>query len=298
MNWIYKLQKRFPWLAYILVSLIAAIDAWVSVIFVYPNSFAPAGVHGFTTMIQHALGFSAGYTFLLVNIPMLIAAFFLLSRSYSVKNLLYVVFFSGMCLVFQGLLSAFDLSRLEYHAVSPEGYAVLAVGIGAFNGIAYTLTVLLGGSTGGTDILAALINRRKPAFNTVWVLFTINVSVAVTSFFVYGREYLPVAVSILCALIGGSVSDSLLKGAGSALKFEIITPRPEELADRIMSQLQHGCTRIDAYGMYARKEYSMLVCVINPRQRTDLEAIIAGCDGTFAYCSPVKCTYGHFDRIK
>ena len=298
MNIIYKLQGRSPLLSYFLVSLIASVDALISVIFVYPNDFAPAGIHGFTTMIQHLIGFSAGYSFLLVNIPMLILAFIILSRSYSIKNFLYVIFFSGMCLVFQRLIASFELGFWEYKAQTAEQLILVAIGIGAFNGIAYTLTVLLGGSTGGTDILAALINHKIPSFNTVWILFTINASVAVSSYFVYGRQYLPVVVSILCAFVSGSISDRVLKGASSALKFEVITSEPELLAEEIMQNIKHGCTRLDACGMYENKRLAVLICVINPRQRADFERLIASHGNTFSYCVPVKCTYGRFDTIK
>ena len=298
MSIIFKLLNRFPWSTYIFISLIACIDAFVSVIFVYPNDFAPAGVHGYTTMIQHLLGVSAGYTFLIVNIPMIFIAFFVLDRRYSIKNFLYVVFFSSLCLVFQHIIASYDLSHWEYHAQTSESAMVLAIGIGVFNGIAYTLTVLMGGSTGGTDIVAALINHKRPSFNTVWILFTINASVAVMSYFVYGRETFPVAVSIVCAFVGGFISDTLLKGASSALKFEIITAEPDAIADSKMKGLKHGCTRFDAYGMYSGRSCSVLICVINPRQRTDLEEILSLHKDTFAYCTPITRTYGQFDRIK
>lgn len=270
----------------------------MSVIFVYPNDFAPEGVYGLVTMAQYLLNFSAGYMFFIVNIPMVVAAFFVLDRRFAVKNFLYVIFFSAMCPVFQNIISAFDLSRLEYRSVTPEGSVVLAIGIGAFNGLAYALTVSMGGSTGGTDILAALINKFKPAFNTVWIIFTVNAGVAVASYFVYGRQTFPVLMSVICSFVGGFVSYVLIKGANSALKFEVITSEPQAIADEIMTELEHGCTRLPAYGMYSGEQSSVLICVVNTRQRADFEKIIARHEGTFAYCSQVRHTYGYFDRIK
>ncbi|MBQ9112700.1 MAG: YitT family protein [Clostridia bacterium] len=296
MRLITKIQNKYPWLSYVIISLMATADALFSIAFVYPNNFAPAGIHGLTTMVQHMLGISTGYTFLIVNVPMLIIAFFVLNRGYSVKNLCYVGFFSVMTLVFQKLIAHFDLSWLEYRAASPETSIILAIGVGLFTGLAYTLTVSLGGSTGGTDILAALINHYRPSFNTVWVLFTINISVSITSFFVYGREYLPVVISVLCSFVSGTVSDHLLKGASSALKFEIITTQPEMLASDIMRALGHGCTQLPAKGMYSQRDCAMLVCVINTRQRTELEKIISKYTSSFGYCTPIRSVYGYFDK--
>ena len=298
MNILFRLQNKFPPLTYVLISLIAAVDAFVSVIFVYPNDFAPEGVYGLVTMAQHILNFSAGYMFFIVNIPMVVAAFFVLNKRFAIKNFLYVIFFSVMCLVFQNIISSFDLSQIEYRAQTPESSVVLAIGIGAFNGITYALTVTMGGSTGGTDILAALINKFKPAFNTVWIIFTANAGVAAASYFVYGRDMFPVLMSVICSFVGGFVSDTLLKGANSALKFEVITTEPDKLANEIMTELEHGCTKLPAYGMYLGEKSSMLICVVNTRQRADFERIISRHTGTFAYCSQVRRTYGYFERIK
>ena len=297
MNWMFRLQKKAPWLTYGIIALLAIGDAFFSVYLVYPNPFAPAGAHGIVTMIQERVHFSTGYSFLIVNLPMLAISFFVINKRYCFKNLLYVVLFSGGVLAIQNVLSANGIVW-GYVASGPEGRIVLAMLVGAFNGLIYAVTVSLGGSTGGTDILGALINRARPLFDTVWIIFTINVGVAVASYFVYGRELMPVICSVVCSFAGGFVGDTLLKGANATLKFEIITSEPEALAKELMEVSQHGCTRTPAVGMYEQKEKSVLLCVVNARQRIEVEEILAKYPGTFAYCSPVSHTYGYFERIK
>ena len=293
----FRLQQKAPWLTYVLIAALAIFDAFFSVYLIYPNPFAPAGAHGIVTMVQELVGFSTGYSFLIVNVPMLVISFFVINKRYSIKNLLYVVLFSGGILAIQQYLAANHITW-GYVATGPEGKIVLAMLVGAYNGVLYALTVSLGGSTGGTDILGALINRVKPLFDTVWIIFTINVAVAVASYFVYGRELMPVICSVICSFMGGFVGDMLLKGANATLKFEIITSEPEALAKELMEVSQHGCTKAPAMGMYEQKEKAVLICVINARQRVELEEIIAKYPGTFAYCSPVSHTYGYFERIK
>ncbi len=296
MKSISKMLNRAPWASYVIITLLAAADALVSIIFVYPNDFAPVGIQGFAVMIQYLLGISVGYVYVLVNAPMLILAFFVLKKSYSLKNFSYIISFSVMTLVFQKLMSYFDLSFLEYRAQSEEQAIIAAVVYGAFFGVLYPLSIWLGGSTGGTDILAALINRFKPNFSTVWVLFAINAGVAATSYFVYGRRSLPVIISILSSLVSGVISDYMLKGAMSGLKFEIVTNKPAELSSEIMEKLDRGCTEIPARGMYSGAESSMLVCVIGKKQRVEMEKIISKYEGSFGFCSPVKSVYGYFER--
>jgi uncharacterized membrane-anchored protein YitT (DUF2179 family) len=298
MGKIREFLKKHAWVSYLLLAILAALDALVSIVFLYPNDFAPVGLQGFTTMIQYLFGISVGYIYSLVNAPMLIIAFFVLSRGYSFKNLSYILSFSAMTVVFQKLIEGLDLNWVEYVAVEPEQKIFAAVVYGVLFGVTYPLAVWLGGSTGGTDILAALVHRFKPAFSTVWVLFGINAGVAVMSYFVYGRELFPVILSVLCAFVSGVISDHLFRGVESALKFEIITDQPDALAREIIEQLEHGCTRIPATGMYSGSETTMLICVINKRQRVEMEQLISKYRGSFGFCSPVKSTYGRFDRIR
>lgn len=206
-----KVKRQAPWLSYFLISLLATVDSAISIVLIYPNDFAPVGIQGFTVMVQHLLGISVGYLYIFVNAPMLLLAFFLLRKSYSYKSLTYILCFSVMTVIFQKIISHFDLHFLEYRAGSVVEALLVAVGYGAFFGALYALVVWLGGSTGGTDILAALINRVKPNFNTVWVLFLINAGVAVMSYFVYGRRALPVILSILSSLASCVLSDCLLR---------------------------------------------------------------------------------------
>ena len=290
--------QTHPWSVYLIIAFLAAADALASIILIYPNDFAPVGIQGFTAMIQHLFGISVGYIYSFVNAPMLIIAFFVLSKSYSFKNLNYIITFSVMTVVFQEMILRLDLHWIEYCAQTPEQSLFAAMMYGVFFGIAYPLTVWLGGSTGGTDILAALVHHFKPAFSMVWVLFGINASVAVMSYFVYGRELLPVILSVMSAFVSGVISDHLFKGVDSALKFEIITCSPEALSKEIMERLDHGCTQIHARGMYSGADTAMLVCVINKRQRVEMERIIAQYEGSFGFCSPVKATYGDFERFQ
>lgn len=293
-----RLISKHPWVAYPLICLVAVVDALVSIVLLYPNDFAPVGIQGFVTMIQHMMGISVGYLFLIVNAPLLVLAFFLLTKGYSFKNLSYILTFSGATVVAQWIIARFNLSFLEFQAKTDEQALLAAALYGVFFGIGYPIAVWLGGSTGGTDIMAALINKLRPSFNTVWVLFAINAAVAAMSYFVYGRQVLPVVLSVVCSLISGFISDLLLKGATSALKFEIVTASPEAMSAEIMEKLDHGCTKLPATGMYSGADCAMLVCIINKKQRIEMEKIIASYEGSFGFCSPVKSTYGYFEKIK
>ncbi len=289
-------MKNREWLKYVIISFMASLDACLAVIFVYQNEFAPTSLLGITTMIQYIFGFQTGYQFLIVNIPILLLAFFKLNRAYAIKNAFYVTFFSVVSVLVQNIISMFDLHRFEYVADSTEALFLVAIAYGAFEGIAYSTVVIMGGSTGGNDVLVAFMNKYRPRLNIVWILFSMKVMIAGASYFVYGHRIMPVIVSVVCGFAGSVVSDTILNGRETALKFEVITANPNELADELMQKLGHGVTCVKSVGMYENTQNSLLICVVNKRQRYDFEQIISKHENTFAYCCPVKCTYGCFDR--
>ncbi len=282
------------WFQYIAIVLFAVAYAMVCEIFVFPNHFAPSGVNGIATMVQYLFDFEVGYLSLIINIPMLIAAYFVLQKSYAVRTLVFVVVFS-LTLIVTGQL---DLSGVVYEAHDTGGALLAAIAGGLFNGALYSFSVRMGGSTGGTDVVGAFINHKYPEYDTVWVIFLLNVVVAVISFFVYGMDYQPVILCAVYVFVSSRVSEAIIKGARAAAKFEVVTNRPEELSRELIDTLRHGCTIIPVKGAYTHAEHSMLVCVVNRRQVVDFERIIRKYDNTFAYISTVNGTIGAFRHVK
>lgn len=287
-------QHRRTAMQYALIVLYAILTALIYEIFVFPNAFAPAGLNGFATMVQHLFGFEVGALSLIINLPMLAVAFFVLGRTYAKRTLTYTVVFS-VALIF---LERVDISRIIFQAQTTGDAILAAVAGGLFNGALYSLSVKAGGSTGGTDVIGAFINHKHPEYDTVWIIFLLNVAVAAVSFFVYDMQYQPVILCAVYVFASSKVSDSIFKGARMAAKFEVITTQPKELAEELMQTLNHGCTVITVRGMYTGAEKSMLVCVVNPRQVVDFEKVIRKYDSTFAYISTVNGTVGQFQKVK
>lgn len=279
---------------YPLTVLLAVVSALTYEIFVFPNQFAPTGINGLATMVQYLFDISVGYIALLVNLPMLIVAWFVLRRDYAVKTLIFVISFSLAGILFQEI----DLSAIAFYAEDGGGAILASVAGGFLYGVCYSIALRCGGSTGGVDIIAAFINHKRPAYDTVWLIFALNTVVAGISFFVYGMDYQAVILCIIYNLICSWVSDSLIKGARTAAKFEVVTQHPEELAEELMRCMHHGCTVIPARGMYSHTDRSMLICVVNRRQVVEFERIIQKYEGTFAYISTVNGTVGRFDYRK
>lgn len=281
------------WECFLLV-LLALLGALIYTIFIAPNNFAPSGIIGFATMVQYVFGFEVGLLSLIVNLPILLIAFFILGRSYSLKTLLFTVVFSVALL----MVDFINLEPIIYRAPDAGEAILAAIAAGLFDGAIYSYVVKLGGSTGGTDVTAAFVNHKYPEFNTVWIIFSMNVAVAVLSYFVYGMGYRPVILCAVYVFVAGKVSDAILKGARKAAKFEVVTTHPEELSQELMQKLGHGCTAIPVKGMYTGTDKFIVMCVVNPRQVADFERIIQKYDNTLAFISTVNGTFGQFMRVK
>ena len=245
-------------------------------LFVFPNSFAPAGINVLTTMIQYLFHINIGYLSLLINLPLILLAWTKLDPDFARKSLVFVLVFSAVTLV----LGRMDLSGLASDTGSSAILGPAAAGV--ISGAVYGVVLRQNGSTGGTDIIAAWVRKKRPEASLVWVIFILNASVAVLSFFVYGWQFEPVILCLLYCYLSSRISDSILKGVKSALKFEVVTREPEALSRRLLQELHHGVTVLQGEGMYSETPRAVLICVVNRHQIVRFQEILSEFPDAFA----------------
>ncbi|MBQ7915197.1 MAG: YitT family protein [Firmicutes bacterium] len=271
----------FHCLGILLLAVLAAVNC---VIFIFPNSFAPVGINGICTMIQDMTQISMGYLSLVVNIPLMIAAFSLLKRPLFIKTTVYIFSFSIATVCLQHL----DLSAITYHTDNSTSIVLAPIASGAIHGIVYAGTLKLGGTTGGTDIIASICRHFKPYLNLMNIIFVINILIALSSYFVYGFQVEPVICSIIYAFITSSISNHLQAQEHKKIKFEIIAPDADLLCTQIAQQLHRTATVIDAQGAYSGADKKMIVCVIERQKACELEDLIAQVPGAVFFKSLVN----------
>lgn len=263
-------------------------------LFVYPNDFAPSGIPGFATMLQYLFDFKVSYLTVIINVPLVIATYFMVGKDYALKSAAFTAVFSTVLLIFEYV----PLDRFAYYTENGTSTIMAPVAAGVVCGFCYGIVMRRNGSTGGTDLVAALVNKRHPEYNLLWILFSINAMVAATSYFVYGFKFEPVIMCIVYSFLTSQVSDMMLKGFKEAVKFEIITDQPEELAKALREKLYHGVTELPAKGSFSRKDKTLLICVVNKREIVKFQRILNDFPGSFAYMTSVKETMGNFRRGK
>lgn len=280
-------------LTYAFIMGIAMVCALNYQLFVFPNSFAPAGLNGICTMIQHIFDISVGYMSLLINIPLALLVFFKVSRPLAVRSMVYVVTFSVVLLV----LDRIDLSRFAYETANGTSRILGPLVAGVIQGGCYSWLVRASAYSGGTDFVAALIHKNHPEKSIFALIFTMNALVAVASYFVYDYSMEPVILCILYCFTSSTVSDQAVKSGRGAVRFEIVTEHPQEISDAIITRLRHSATVVPARGMYSGKETNILICVVNKTQAAVLSDIVRAYPDTFAVMSGASQVIGNFKRL-
>lgn len=277
--------------SYLMVVLAAFVIALNYQIFVFPNRFAPAGLNGLFTMIQYLFEFKLSFASILLNVPLAIVVFFVVSKPFALRSLVYAVAFSAFLLLFETIdFSAFEYSTTVSKILGP------AVG-GLISGFCGYYVHRVGACLGGTEFIARLVYKKNPAFNLFSIIFALNVVVAVASYFVYGYEIEPVLLCIIYCYASSSVRDNMNQKYKSAVRCEIVTDQPKELGQQIVDRLHHSATVLTGTGLYTQKEKTVLVCVLNSSQVAELTKIVAAFPGSFVTVSQVSAVLGNFLRL-
>lgn len=285
-----KLAKKV--LTYGVIMALAVIAAFNYEIFIFPNRFAPSGLNGICTMIQYLSGINIGYLSFLINVPLAIAVYILVSKPLAIRSLFYVITFS----VVSVLLDYVDTSRFVYYTQTGTSTILGPLVAGIISGSCYALLLQASSYTGGTDFVASIVHKYHPEKSIFGLIFGMNVLVAVTSYFVYDYQIEPVIMCILYSFMSSTVSERLTKNGRSAMRFEIITNHPEEIASEIINKLHHSATLIPGRGMYLNKEVDMLFVIVNNSQVNQLAQICRKYPNTFAIVDPVSEVMGNFKK--
>ena len=279
-------SNKLRYVTDVLLVIVAAILSAVGLYtFVNPANFAPSGVDGISMMVQKLTGLNMGYVSLAINVPLLIVAWFFISKKYVVYTSLFTVISSVAMIVME------KINMYEYVTENHVWIAVFASGI--MLGVRTAIMIRIGGSTGGVDIIACIVQKKKPYMN-IETLISIFCYVTIgISFFVY-QNIESIIMSVVQTLIFNLAMNSVLKPTRNAVEVRIITNNPQQFKDDILLNLKHGATVIDCHGMYTGEEKAMIITIINIHQMDDLIKLSRKYDSSFVYFSDVSGVWGNF----
>jgi len=244
-------------------------------------------------MVQYVTGISVGYLSLLINVPLAIWCYIEVSKPVATRSMVYVVAFS-LGLV---ILDHVDLSAFAYATENGTSKILGPMVAGVIQGYVYSILMKASSYSGGTDFISAIIHKRQPHKSVMGMSFTINVFIAIASFFVYDYKMEPVILCILYSFMSSTVGERVMKSGREAICFEIITDYPQEISREIIEKLNHSTTLIPAKGMYSGRETNMLICVVNKTQAASVSRIVKQYPNTFAIMDPVGEVVGNFKKM-
>ena len=283
-------KKALTYLVIVFLALGASLNYEL---FVFPNQFAPSGLNGICTMIQHLSGISVGYLSLLINVPLAIWCYYEVSKPIATRSMVYVLTFSIGLLV----LDKVDLTAFHYATENGTSKILGPLVAGIIQGFIYSILMKASAYTGGTDFISAIVHKRNPNKSVLGFSFTLNVFVALASYFVYGFQMEPVILCILYSFMSSTVGERMQKSGREAICFEIITDFPQEITGDIIAKTGHSTTLIPAKGMYSGKNTNMLVCVVNKTQVAAVIEICRSYPNTFTIMDPVGQVVGNFKHM-
>ncbi len=281
-----KRKKAIDEAINVLLTIVAsALSALALHVFVYKNNFAPSGVDGIATMIQEVTGWNAGLLSILLNAPLLIVAFFFLSKRYVIYTVLFSLLSSG----FIYLLSAVDF----YQFVAETDRVVVAMASGVLLGARTGIMLRIGASSGGIDVIASVVKEKVRALPVEKIITAICYIIIACSYFVY-HDIISILLSVVQMFVFEKMVAFVLKDSRNAVKFEIVTKEPEALKNDIIYNLKHGATVVRGKGMFTDEESYIVTSIVNTRQVPEFLKILKKYPHAFVYYTDVTGVNGNF----
>ena len=203
-------------------------------------------------------------TNLALNVPVFIAALIIKGRKFLGRTVIGTVLLSFWLYV----IPQVDLTQGDYMLSAVFGGVITGIGIG--------FVLLAKATTGGTDMVSALIQKYVRHYSVVQILQVIDGMVVLAGLYVFGLK--PALYAIVAIFITSKVSDALMEGMKYSKAAFIITDCYKEIADAIMTQLDRGLTGLDATGMYSGDKKTVLYCVVSKKEIVELKDILAKID--------------------
>lgn len=275
-------------------------------VFLIPNNLIGGGVTGIGSIIQYATGFKMGYTYFAVNTVLLTIALFTLGKGFGGKTVYAIIIASVGLNLFQTLIPHDIVQTLAID----NGKLMSTIMGGAFSGVGIGLCMSQGGSTGGTDIVALIVNKYRGVSPGRMILM-MDVFIILSSFLVpsytsdgslmpWTEKLTTVIYAFMLVVITSTVLDLYLAGSKQSVQLFILSKKYAEIADAITHDLHRGVTVLDGKGWYTKQDTEVLMVLTRKADLNIMLKYIKTIDpNAFLSVASVTGVYGQgFERIK
>ncbi|WP_066384983.1 YitT family protein [Neobacillus mesonae] len=231
------------------------------------NKLAEGGFTGITLILYFLFHWDPSYTNLILNIPLFFIGWKLLGRNAFLYTIIGTVGVSIFLWIFQ---------RNSIEMPLQHDLTLAALFAGVLAGIGLGIIFRFGGTTGGVDIIARLV-QKYVGWNMGKTMFLFDACVITLSLFTY-LNYKQAMYTLVAVFVGARVIDFIQEGAYSARGAMIISDKNEEIAGKIMEEMERGVTALRGYGSYTKNEREVLYCVVAKNELIRLKNIITSVD--------------------
>ena len=260
-------------------------------LFLVPNEITMGGTMGVAEIVYWGTGIQTQYTYFAINAALLIAALKVLGWRFCVKTVYAVVVFTVASSVFQWLGFA------NVHLLADQKFMACIVG-GVFMGTSVGLGLSAGGSTGGSDVVAAMIHKYRDVSLGHIILFC-DLTI-ITSSYVVLHDWEQVLYGYVLLFIVSFCVDYVVNSLRRSVQFLIISRKWEEIGLAINKIADRGCSTLNGNGFYSKRDIKVIFCIAKKSESAMIFDIVDEIDpDAFVAQSAVIGVYGQgFDRVR
>ena len=297
------LTQRTFWTAlkeYVIIflGLLLYVSAWS--VFLLPNNMVGGGVSGMGAIIQYATGFKISYTYFLVNAVLLIIALKILGRSFGAKTIFAVIVTTILFRVIPDVIPTDFINEFAHE----NGRLTCALFGGALSGLGIAITFTQGGSSGGTDIIALIINKYR-SISPGSIIVSLDVLIISSTLLIpsagsFGTRLATVIYGFVTSAVFSYTLDLFLNGNKQCVQIMIFSKKYAEIADAITKEAHRGVTAIHSEGWYTHTESEIVTVVARKQESSQILRIVKKMDDTaFVSVNNVSGVFGKgFEQIK
>lgn len=259
--------------------------------FILSNEIVTGGLSGLSALIFFASGqlIPVSVSYFVINIFLLAVALKILGLKFLLKTIFGVFSLSASLALFENIL--------QEPIIKGEPFMSIIIG-GALCGSALGLIFASNGSTGGTDIIGAIITKYKN--------ISIGRAMLMLDFFIIGSSYFlfydveKIVFAFVEMVVSNYMIDQIVNGNRESVQFFIFSPKYEEITERILHDLGRGCTLLDGEGGYSKKPTKVILLVVRKSESVRIFRLVKSIDHTaFISQTPTRGVFGEgFDPIK
>ena len=256
-----KKSKKRILLDYMIITVAALVQAAAISLFLDPNNLAPGGVTGISIILSKITGIETGTWILLLNVPILAIGLW----KFGLRFLMSTLYATALVSAFTNLLAPFGPLTEDKLLAALAGSILMALGIG--------WVFKAGATTGGTDVIIKLIRLRVPHMKTGALFLITDLTVVSIAGLVFRDLNVTLYAGIAVAITAYAL-DFVLYGRDGAKLVYIISDHAEQIAKRILEEMDAGVTFIDGKGAYSGKKKNVILCVVKIQLEPRAEEIV------------------------